>query len=77
MKIGESLTTKDYMRYLGLLGLLSECSVQVDEETRELIEDAFTDAETALAGAIKWRRTLNLIEINVMPAREAGEGVER
>lgn len=62
MKVGEPLTTEDYMRYLGLLGLLTECSVQVDEETRECIESAFADAEGVLGGRFRWRRFLDRIE---------------
>lgn len=51
---------KLYMRYLGALGLLSECSVHVDDEMRESIEQAFTDAENY---GLKWRRVLERIEI--------------
>lgn len=51
----------DRMRYLGLLGLLAECSVHVPEEIRESIERAFDDA--AEDGSLKWRRVLNRLEI--------------
>jgi len=55
-----------YMRYLGCLGLLSECSVHVPEEVREQIEQAFTDAchEHPLA----WRRILDRCEIESVVA---------
>jgi len=36
--------TNQYLRYLGVLGLLGYCSEYVDDETRELIEIAFTNA---------------------------------
>jgi hypothetical protein len=48
------------MKYAGLLGLLQECSVYVPEDTRESIEQAFTDAEKY---SFKWKRILNRIEI--------------
>ena len=34
----------DYLRYLGALGVLSECSPYVDDDIRESIEAVFTDA---------------------------------
>ncbi len=36
----------EHMRYMGTLGLLSECSVYVPEDIREMIEDAFREART-------------------------------
>ncbi len=48
------------MKYIGILKLLSECSTQVDEETRECIESAFEDSEEY---GVRWSRTLDLIEI--------------
>lgn len=52
------------MRYLGVLGLLAECSVHVPEDLRQMIEEAFTDAAAANP-ALRWRRILNRVEIDV------------
>lgn len=49
------------MRYIGTLGALCECSVQVDEDNRECIETALADAERH--HGLKWRRVLDRIEI--------------
>lgn len=51
-------------RYLGVLGLLAECSVHVPEDLRESIEHAFTDACKA-DQELGCRRVLNRIEIFV------------
>lgn len=51
-------------RYLGCLGLLSECSVYVPEEIRECIAQAFEDASQADPN-LKWRRILNRLEVEV------------
>ncbi len=48
-------------KYAGAIGLLCECSVQVDEETRELIEDAVSDWCEVTGWT--WRRILNRIEV--------------
>jgi hypothetical protein len=61
------------MRYLGTLGLLTECSVYVPEDVRESIETAFEHACSA-DPMLKWRRILNRIEIEVdfsMPRQAA------
>ena len=52
---------KLYIRYLGLLGILMECSVYVPEEVREQIADAFDDA--CEEGKLKWKRVLDRMEI--------------
>jgi hypothetical protein len=54
-----------YMRYLGVLGILAECSVQVDEETREQIQMAFDHA--CNHHPLQSRRILNRIEIEARP----------
>jgi hypothetical protein len=46
-----------YMRYLGVLALLGECSVHVDEDIRSSIERAMTDA--CAAHPLKWKRILD------------------
>ena len=51
-------------RYLGVLGLLTECSVYVPEDIREMIEEAFTDACAGDPG-LRWKRILNRVEIEV------------
>lgn len=61
-RLGKSLHDDEHMRYLGLLGILEDCSVQVDEETRERIEDAFADACRNNPGW-GWKRILNRIEL--------------
>lgn len=53
------------MRYLGVLGLLGECSVHVPEELREQIETAMEHA--CADGRLKWKRVLNRIEISSNP----------
>lgn len=52
----------EHMRYLGTLGLLSQCSVYVPEDIREMIAMAFDDACQANPN-LRQRRTLNLLEI--------------
>ena len=64
------MTKALYMRYLGVLGLLCECSVQVDDETRETIEQALNDA--CKHHGLVWRRTLNRFDIE--PNRNEAEG---
>ena len=49
----------EHMRYLGTLGLLSQCSVYVPEDIREMIQEAFDDACKANQN-LRQRRTLNL-----------------
>lgn len=50
------------MRYLGVLGLLCECSVYVeDEELRDSIERALEDA--CVDGTLKYRKFLNRFDI--------------
>lgn len=68
-RIGEAAKTKVSeswlrMRYAGVLGLLSECSVYVPEEVRGRIEAAFVDASST--GRFKYSRTLNRLEIEVV-----------
>ena len=55
-----------YMRYLGVLGLLAECSVYLPssdegEEMRQQFIEAFSDAEKH--HPLRWRRILNRLEI--------------
>lgn len=59
---GYTVKTDEYLRYLGVLGLLAECSVYVPEEQRECIERAFKDACEAHP-KLRWRRMLNRLEI--------------
>lgn len=61
------------MQYLGVLSLLASCSVALRDtiecsadETRDLIEEALTDAQK-LIPALHWRRMLNLIEVELAP----------
>lgn len=49
-----------YMRYLGVLGLLGECSVHVSDDERESIERAFIHAGSY---GMRWRRVLDRMEI--------------
>ncbi len=58
------MNTAEHTRYLGVLGLLGECSVFVPEDMREVIEQAFEDA-VAANPALRWRRILNRIEIEI------------
>ena len=60
------MTQPEYLRYLGVLGLLGECSVFVDEDIRESIERAFADA-CAAHPTLRWRRILDRIEIESAP----------
>jgi len=46
-----------YERYLGCLGILEEASPHVNEELREAIEVAFTDA--CAEHPLQWKRVLN------------------
>ena len=55
------------MRYLGLLGLLCECSVHVTEDLRDSIERALDDA--CADGSLKWRRILDRYEIEAVPKK--------
>jgi hypothetical protein len=52
-----------YMRYLGVLGILAECSIHVREEEREAIEWALNDA--CKHHPLRWHRVLDRIEIEV------------
>jgi hypothetical protein len=49
------------MKYLGVLGLLSQCSVHVPDDINESIESAFVDA--CADGRLQYRRILNRLEI--------------
>lgn len=49
------------MKYAGVIELLCECSVQVDEENREMIEQAVQDWCNFSGWSM--RRTLNRIEV--------------
>jgi len=49
------------MFYAGALGLLETCSTQVDEDTRESIEQCFADA--AANYGYQYRRILDRLEI--------------
>jgi hypothetical protein len=60
------MTEPEQMRYLGVLGLLGECSVYVPEELRVMIEQAMADA-CAAHPTLRWRRLINRIEIEVAP----------
>lgn len=60
-------TSDLYMRYLGVLGILSEASVYVPEEIRESIEQSFEDA--CKHHSLRWKRILNRIEIEPKPER--------
>jgi hypothetical protein len=51
-------------RYLGVLGLLTECSPYVDDELRERIMEAFDDA--CADGRLTWRRIADRVEIEVV-----------
>jgi hypothetical protein len=55
----------EHTRYLGVLGLLVQCSVYVPEEIRELIEQAFRDALEANP-ELMWWRTLNFVGIKAL-----------
>jgi len=59
-----------YQRYLGCLGILTECSVYVPEEIRESIAQAVQDA-CDNHHSLRWKRILNRIEIE--PIFEKGE----
>ena len=50
-----------YLRYLGALKLLEECSPYVDEDVRDSIEAAFTDA--CLHHPLRVRRIIDRLEI--------------
>lgn len=54
-----------YLRYLGVLNILSECSPFVDEDTREMIETAFSDA--CQHHPLQYRRVLDRLEIEPHP----------
>jgi hypothetical protein len=54
-----------YMRYLGVLGLLGECSVYVPEDMREQIATAMDDA-VEHHPTLHVRRTLNRLEIETI-----------
>lgn len=51
------------MMYLGVLALLGECSVFVDEDIRDSIEQALSDGQEAKV--IKYRRVLNRFNVEV------------
>ncbi len=53
----------EHIRYLGVLGLLADCSLYVPEDIREMIELAF---DHACSGdrSLRWSRTLSRLEIN-------------
>ena len=49
------------LQYLGALGVLSQASVLVDDDTRERIELCFEDA--CKDGSLSWHQTLDRMEI--------------
>lgn len=57
------MTNEEYMRYLGCLGLLCECSVYLDDEPelRDCIIMALDDA--CAHHPLQWRRIINRLEI--------------
>lgn len=59
------------MRYLGLLGILSEASPHVPDDIREMIQDAFIDAENDPQFSLRYRRILNRLEIEPVDERGA------
>lgn len=69
----------EHIRYLGTLGLLSECSVHVPEELRESIAQAMLDAVAANTN-LEFRRVLNRLEVEVRvekptpPPKRCGPG---
>lgn len=54
----------EHMRYLGALGMLSQCSVYVPEDIREMVEEALQDACEANPHLF-YRRILDRLEIEV------------
>ena len=56
------------MQYAGAIGLLCECSVQVDDETRECIKEAVEDW-CEITG---WRVSQTLHRIEVLPPTIGG-----
>lgn len=60
LKEALQLNKRQSMRIGGLMGVLCECSVQVDEDTREQIEHAISDN---LPDCMTMRRILDRIEI--------------
>lgn len=58
------MENSEHMRYLGALGLLSECSVYVPEDLRESIERAMFDA-VYYNKNLEFRRVLNRLELEV------------
>lgn len=54
----------EHMRYLGVLGLLCECSVYVPEDIRDSITRALDDACRANP-CLTYRRILDRMEIEV------------
>lgn len=57
--------TSEHMRYVGVLSLLTQCSVYVTEEIRECIETAMIDAVTHSDGTLKWKRILDRIQLDI------------
>ena len=55
----------EHMRYLGVLGILAQCSVYVPEDIRETIEVAFEQACDAPENRLKYRRIIDRLEIEV------------
>jgi hypothetical protein len=51
---------------MGVLGLLTQCSIYVPEDIRECIEAAMGDAVEHSNGKLKWKRILDRIEIEVI-----------
>lgn len=56
------METGEYLRYLGALGVLAECSVYVPEDVRESIERCFADA-VQHHPTLQYRRVLDRLEI--------------
>lgn len=53
----------EHTRYLGVLGLLTQCSPYVPEALREVIEDAM-DTACLANPSLAWRRVIDRVEIN-------------
>jgi hypothetical protein len=64
-------------QYLGVLGLLAECSVHLREssdsdELRALIEEALMDASGVIP-SLKWKRVLNSFTVEVAQPSTSGK----
>lgn len=63
---------KERMKYVGVLNLLCECSVYVDEDLRERIEMALDDG--CADGRLEYRRILNRFDLSVAIPKEQPTG---